>query len=132
MMVADTTETCRNMDWLCENFRNTKFMEHNINNFPKNISLSYFKTIMLQITPFLWHSWVEDLQEKNAVLMASNSEILIISYLSTLFQLLWVYSFGKKNYSVWWMWKDLASKQLEHMVYVLKYVPMTYLNQLSV
>jgi hypothetical protein len=45
MIVADITETCRNMDWLCENFRNTKFMVHTAN-LQKNTALRYFKTIM--------------------------------------------------------------------------------------
>jgi glutamate racemase len=64
MMVADTTETCRNMDWLCENFRITKSMAHIVNNLQKNTSGSYFKTIILQCTHFLWHSRVKDLREK--------------------------------------------------------------------
>lgn len=45
MMVADIIETCCNMDWLYENFRNTKFMVHTVN-LQKNTALSYFKTIM--------------------------------------------------------------------------------------
>jgi hypothetical protein len=64
MMVADTTETCQNTDWLCENFITTKFMVHTVNNLQKNTSLSYFKTIILQCTPFLWHSRVEGLRGK--------------------------------------------------------------------
>jgi hypothetical protein len=53
MMVADTTETCRNMDWLCENFIITKFVVHTVNNLQKNTSLSYFKTIILVYTIFV-------------------------------------------------------------------------------
>jgi len=64
MMVADTTETCRSMDWLCQNSRITNFMVHTVNNLQKNTSLSYFKTIILQFTPFLWHSRVKDLRGK--------------------------------------------------------------------
>jgi len=64
MMVADTTETCRNMDWLCENFRITNFVVHTVNNLHQNTSLSYFKSIILQCAPFLWHSRVKDLRGK--------------------------------------------------------------------
>ena len=38
MVVVVTTETCRNIDRPCKNFRITKFMVHIVNSLQKNTS----------------------------------------------------------------------------------------------